>query len=94
MASFRMQRDKGIGYFFRRFFCFVKPLFYSGAKSVGKDALKTGSNIITDIPNKEPEHPVVAIFKNRSSQAKGNLEENIKKMTGPGLGLKTKHKSK
>jgi len=36
---------------------FVKPL-YSGAKAVEKEALKTGSNIITDMLNKEPEQPV------------------------------------
>ena len=62
-----------IGSFFRGFFRFVKPLFYSGAKAVGKEALKTGSHIITDILNKEPEQPVGAIFKNRFGEAKNNL---------------------
>ena len=81
-ASFRMQRGNGIGSFFRALFRFVKPLLYSGAKAVGKEALKTGSNIITDIPNKEPEEPVGAIFKNRFSEAKGNLQEEIKKDDG------------
>jgi len=38
--------------FFRGPFRFVKPLLYSGAKAVGKEALKTGFNIITDILNK------------------------------------------
>jgi len=36
---------------------------YSGAKSVGKEALKTGSNIITDILNKEPEKLLVVFSK-------------------------------
>jgi len=67
---------------------------YSRAKAVGKEALKTGSDIITGILNKEPEQPVCAIFKNRFSQATGNLEERIIKMTGSGLGLKMKRKSK
>jgi hypothetical protein len=49
---------------------------YSGAKAVGKEALKTGSNIITDMLNKEPELPVSSIFKNRFIKAKGNLEKN------------------
>jgi len=35
----------------------------SGAKAVGKEALKTGSNIITDMLNKEPEQPVSNIKK-------------------------------
>ena len=93
-ASFRMQRGNGIGSFFRGLFRFVKPLLYSGAKAVGKEALKTGSNIITDILNKEPEQPVGNIFKTRFSEAKGNLEDKIKKMTGSGLGLKRKRKPK
>jgi len=67
---------------------------YSGAKAVGKEALKTGSGIINDILNKEPEQPVGAIFKNRFNQAKGNVEENITKMAGSGLALKRKRKSK
>jgi hypothetical protein len=62
-ASFSVQRGNGIGYFFRGLFRFVKPLLYSGAKTVGKDTLKTGSNIITDMLNKEPEQPVCNIFK-------------------------------
>jgi len=53
-ASFRVQRCNGIGSFFMGLFRFVKPLLYSGAKVVGKQALKTGSNIITDMLNKEP----------------------------------------
>ena len=53
--SFMIQRSKIIGSFFRRLFRFVKPLLYSGAKVVGIEGLKTGSNIITDILNKDPE---------------------------------------
>jgi hypothetical protein len=67
---------------------------YLGANNVGKEALKTGSNTIIDILNKEPEPPVGYIFKNRFIQAKDNLEEKIKKMTGSGLALKTKRNSK
>jgi len=93
-ASFRKQRGGGIGSFFRGLFRFVKPLLFSGAKAVGKEALKTGSNIITDILNKEPEQPVGDIFKSRFTEAKGNLEQKIKKMTGSGLRLKRKRQSK
>jgi len=67
---------------------------YSGAKAVGKEGLKTGSDIITDFLNKEPEQPVGDIFKNRFGEKKNNLQEKIKKMTGSGLGLKTKRKLK
>jgi len=37
-ACFRKQRGNGIGPFFRGLFRFVKPLLYSGAKAVGKEA--------------------------------------------------------
>ena len=37
-------------------------------------ALKTDSNITTDIPNKEPEQSVGNIFTNRFSEAKDNVE--------------------
>ena len=66
---------------------------FSGAKAVGKEALKTGSQI-TDILNKEPEQPLGDIFNTRFSEAKGNLEQKIKKMTGSGLGLKRKRQPK
>ena len=93
-ASFRMQRGNGIGSFFRGLFRFVKPLLYSGAKAVGKEALKTGSNVITYILIKETEQPMGNIFKSRFSEAKGNFEDKIKKMTGSVLGLKRKRKPK
>ena len=67
----------GIGSFFRGLFRFVKPLLYSGAKVVGKEALKPDSNII-DILNTERELAVV-IFSKSFSAAKFNLEEKIKK---------------
>jgi len=74
--GFRVQRGNGIGSFLRGLFRFANPLLYSGAKAVRKKALKIGSNMITDILNKEPEQLVGNSFKNRFSQAKGNLEKN------------------
>jgi len=53
---------------------------YSGANAVGIQALNTGSNIITDILNKISQQSVDKVFKNRFSQAKGNLEEKVKMM--------------
>ena len=93
-ASFRVQKGNVIGSFFTGLFRFVKPLLYSVAKAVGKEALKTGSNIITDILNKDPEQPACNIFKNLFMEAKGNLQEKIKNTTGSGLGLKRKRKLK
>ena len=53
----------------------VKPLLYSGAKAIGKEALNTGSNIIADMLNKEQEQPVDDIFKNRFIEAKDNEQK-------------------
>ena len=73
---------------------FVIPLLYSGAKAVGKEALKTCSNIITNFLYRKPEQPVGVIFRNSFIEAKDNHELKIKKMTGSGLGLKLNRKSK
>jgi hypothetical protein len=75
-------------------FRLVKPLIYSGANAVGKEALKTGSTILTDILDKQPDQPIKTIFRSRLGEAKDNLEQKIETMTGSGLSLKRKRKSK
>jgi hypothetical protein len=60
---------------FRGLFRFIKSLLYSRAKAVGKQALKTGSNILTDILEKQPERPMGNIFKTRFGEAKDNLQQ-------------------
>ena len=90
-ASFRVQRCNGKGSF-SEFFRFVKPLAFRG-KGVGKEALKTGSNIITDILNEEPKGTVCDIFKNLFIEANGNLEEKLIRLRSV-LGLKRKRKPK
>jgi hypothetical protein len=85
-ANFRVQRGRGIGSFFGGPFSFIKPLLYSGEKDVGKVALKTVSNM-TDIL-KDLEKRVAIFSKNILGEAKGNLEQKIKEMTGSGLSLK------
>ena len=67
-----MQSGNGIGSF-TGLFRIVKTLLYSGAKALGKEVLKTISNIVTDILNKEPEHTMTNILKYHFSQAKVNL---------------------
>ena len=69
---------KAIGSFFRGLFRFVKPLLYSGAKAVGEEAFKAGSNILTDILSKEPEQPMGDIFKNLFIEEKVNLKKKLK----------------
>jgi hypothetical protein len=93
-ASFRVQRGHGIGSSFRGLFRFVKPLLYSGAKAVGREALKSGSNIITYLLEREPDRKVGDILRTRFGEAKDNLEQKIKNMTGSGLRLKRKREQK
>lgn len=49
---------------------------------------------MTDIFSKQPEEAVVDIFKNRIAEAKDNIEEKIRIITGSGLGLKRKRSPK
>jgi hypothetical protein len=52
-------------------------LYCIRGKGCRKRGLKTVSNIITDILNKEPEQPVGDIFINRFGEAKNNLEKKL-----------------
>jgi hypothetical protein len=85
-----VQRGYGIGSFFRGLSRFVKTLLCSGAKAVGKEALRSDSNILTDLLKKEPDQHVGNILKSRAGEANTNLEHKIKNMTGAGLDLKIK----
>jgi len=84
-ASFRVQIGNVIGSFFRGLFRFIKSLLYSGAKAVGKEALTTVSNKITDILNNDLEQNVDNIFRIRFCETKGKLEEKFKKMAESSL---------
>jgi hypothetical protein len=78
----------------RGLFRIVKTLLCSGAKAVRKEALKTGSNILRDLLQKQPDQQVGEILKSRFDEVKDNLEHKRKKITGSSLGLKTKHSLK
>jgi hypothetical protein len=50
---------------------------YSEAKAVGKEALKTGFDVITGILNKEPEQPVVLFKKIVSVKQRLTLRKRL-----------------
>jgi hypothetical protein len=79
---------------FQRTLPFFKPLLYSGEKAIGKELIERGSNILTDLLNKEPDQQVGQILRARFDVAKDNLEHKVKKMTESGLCLKRKRKLK
>lgn len=86
-ASYRVQKGEGIGSFLGGMFRLIRPLFVRGAKAVGREALKTGAHILTDISTKQPSEKLESIIHNRISEA---VDRN---MTGSGAlkrGLKRK----
>lgn len=54
-------------------------LSFAQGQGYMKRGVKTGSNIITDIINKEPGHHLGNIFKTHFSEAMSNLKGKIKR---------------
>ena len=74
----------GIGSFLAGLFRTVLPLLSRGAKAVGKEALRTGANIMSDIASSsEPVKEVVQRrFKESGENLKRKAEENVEKLMG------------
>lgn len=87
------QKGHGIGSFLGGLFRSVLPLLKSGAKAVGREALRTGAHVLGDIV----EHrPVRESFKNRINEAGLNLkrkvDDKVRVMAGSGIkGAKRRH---
>lgn len=86
------QRGHGIGSFLGGLFRTITPLLKSGAKAVGKEALKTGMNVLGDLISTVPPNQAVA---NRMKEFTGNLKrkaddkmDNVMMMQGSGVGYK------
>lgn len=83
-------RGRGIGSVFFKFFKAVSPMLFKGLKSVGKEALSAGTDILAN----QNGRPIREVFRNRSKQALDNLkrkaQEKIEKvMEGSGkIGIK------
>ena len=51
-----LRRGHGIGNVFGSLFPWIKPIFWSGAKALGRETLRTGDKILRDIAeNRSPE---------------------------------------
>lgn len=72
----------GIGSFLAGLFRKVLPLLSRGAKAVGKEALRTGLNIVSDVTNQNT--PIKESFRKRMKESSENLkrkaEEKLDKM--------------
>lgn len=67
-SSIAVQRGGGIGSFFGGLYRIVRPLLFRGARTLGREALKTGSSILSDIATKAPDERVGSIIRKRLSE--------------------------
>lgn len=87
------QRGSGIGSFLGGLFRSILPLFTRGAKVVGKEAWRTGINVLSDVAlNKKPAKESLRIH---ARECVGNLkrkaEDQLDKYLMEGSGYKLKH---
>lgn len=87
------QKGRGFGSFLRGLFRTVFPLVKSGLKTIGKEALRSGSYFINDVVNNVP--PKEA-FNSRVSESVGNLkrkaETKIDDLVGSGVTKRRRRK--
>jgi hypothetical protein len=67
-----IQRGHDIGSIFGRLYRVVRPLISSGAKSLGREALRTGAKIMTDIAD-DPHTSVRDFVSKHLSETEQNL---------------------
>lgn len=86
VGSYNYQRGSGIGSFFSSIFRYFKPIFASGIRSLGKEAISTGSKILTDLSTTTQSPSDV--IKMRTKEGVSRLQSKL--MTGDGIGFKRK----
>ena len=84
-----VQRGHGLGNILGNLWRFVKPLLWSGAKSVGQESLRTGGRILSDIADKTSDISAGDIISNHVSEATQKL---VTKLRGGGGGVSRKRK--
>ncbi|KAG8235575.1 hypothetical protein J437_LFUL013125 [Ladona fulva] len=84
------QKGNGIGSFLGGLFRSVLPLFKSGAKALGRQAIRTGMDVIGDLTTGQ--EPVKAVLRRRFEEAGENLKtkavNKIARLSGDGYTLK------
>lgn len=75
-AGAPFQRGGGIGSFLGGVFRYVLPLMKRSARAVGKEMLRTGLNIASDVG--ELKKPCKQAFKERMRQSGSNLQQKAK----------------
>ena len=93
----RYQRGSGLGNVFRKFFSWILPVFKthalpvitSGAKTIGREAIKSAANIATDSLN---DVNFMSSLQNRSNEAINNLKNQYLQQQ-QGNGIKNKKRN-
>lgn len=87
------QRGHGIGSFLGGLFRSALPLFTSGARVIGKEALNTGVGILTDMITARPmEESIKARLKEAGSNLKRTADDKKDRLKMSGSGYITKKK--
>ena len=91
------QRGHGIGSFLGGLFRSVLPLLKSGARAIGREALRTGVNIASDIATHKT--PFRESFEHRFKESADNLKRKANEkintlMEGSGYNIKKKRKKR
>jgi hypothetical protein len=87
-VGFTDRRGAGLGDVFGRLFSFLLPVAKDVAKNVGREALQTGSQILSDIAE-DPSGNVGKILKTRGMEAVKKAVARRKKKKATGTGRKT-----
>lgn len=89
-AGTAFQRGSGVGSFLSGLFRKALPFLYTGARAVGKEALKSGLGILEDIENNKPvKESVVTRIRSGGSNLKRKAKDALEKaMTGSGYKIK------
>jgi hypothetical protein len=106
-SPYYVQRGHGLGNILAELFMTLRPLFWSGAKSVGKepikalgrDDLRTGTNIIRDVAANPPgqttdliSRHVTASMKNMIAKLRGSGRSGKRKKATTGKKVKRKRR--
>lgn len=96
-ASYSNQAGRGLwSGFFSRLWRTAKPLIYSAAKAVGKQAMTSGGQVLTDLASKSPDQSVSDVARKRLLEAKQELASkagaSLQRMSGRGQRADLKRK--
>jgi hypothetical protein len=78
-APLYLKRGDGIGNFFGSLFRWFRPILWRGAKAVGRETLRKGGKILSDIAeNRSPELSTKDIVSKHVSESVQNLTGNLR----------------